>query len=104
MQPVNPAGKTSQAPAAYSFRVRWGSVLENLTIICEPPVMAAPLGRLDINLADGSKTNAPGAASVAHITEADTVSQLATITLVIENMFQRCIVSFQCANDSIQVF
>ena len=56
--------------------------------------MAVPLGRLDINALGGSKTNAPGAASVTHITEADTVSQVATITLVIENMFQRCIVSF----------
>ena len=66
--------------------------------------MAIPLGRLDINAVDGKKTSAPGAASVAHIIEAYIDSQAATTKLVIENMFQRCIVSFQCANDSMQVF
>ena len=50
--------------------------------------MAIPLGRLDINAVDGKKTSAPGAASVAHIIEADIDSQAATTKLVIKNMFQ----------------
>jgi hypothetical protein len=54
----------------------------------EPPVMAVPLGRLDINAVDGKRTSASGAASVTHIIEVEIDSQDATIKLVIENMFQ----------------
>ena len=79
-------------------------MLENVTMIAEPPVMAVPSGRLDIICSDGKNTRAPGAASVAHMTDAKSASHAAAITLVIENMFQRRIRSFQCTNDGVQVF
>lgn len=65
--------------------------------------MAIPLGRLDINAVDGKKTSAPGAASVAHIIEADIDSQAATTKLVIKNMFQFLIGSLLGANDGVEV-
>lgn len=78
-------------------------MLENVTMIGDPPVTAVESGRFDISVLDGKKTSAPGAASVAHMTEAESASHAAAITLIIENMFQRRIGSFQCANDGVQI-
>ena len=78
-------------------------MLESVTEIRLPPVTAVSSGKFDIRAFEGKNTNAPGAASVAHITPADKASQAAAITLVIEYMFQRCICSFQCADDGVQI-
>ena len=43
---------------------------------------AVPLGRLNINAVDGKKTSAPGAASIAHIIEANIDGQVTTTKLV----------------------
>lgn len=73
-------------------------MLDSVTEMADPPVTAVSLGRFDINAVVGKKTSAPGAASLTHITDAERASHAQAITLIIENMFQRRIGSFQSAD------